>query len=50
MTLAGILFVAAFCGVVYFAIAAVRAALSPDFKSDMERLREQRRRRRAARR
>jgi len=50
MTLTGVIFVASFVGAVYFGISAVRCAFTPEFKADMERLREQRRRRKAARR
>jgi hypothetical protein len=50
MTIQEALFVAAFCAVVYFARDAVRAWQSPEFKRDLERLRERRRIKRAARR
>jgi hypothetical protein len=45
-----IVFVVACCSLVYFARQSIRAYQSPEFRRDMERLREQRRRRSAARR
>ncbi len=45
-----IVFVLGFCGSVYFLREAIRAARTPEFKRDMEKLREQRRRRKSARR
>lgn len=50
MTAAGLIFVVSFVGLIYFAKAAFKAWQSPEFKRDMERLREQRRRRKASRR
>lgn len=50
MTVQEFFFVAAFCAVVYFAQGALRAYQSPEFKRDLERLRENRRIKRAARR
>jgi len=46
----GVVFVLAFCSLIYFGHGAIRAACSPEFKRDLERLREQRRRRKAAKR
>lgn len=43
-------FVLSFCLLIYFARESWRAFVSPDLKSDAARLREQRRRRKAARR
>lgn len=43
-------FVAAFCMLIYYIRAAWRAYVSPEFKRDLADLREQRRRRRDARR
>jgi len=45
-----VLFVAAVCALAYFIRDVVRVYRSPQFKADMARLREQRQRRRAARR
>jgi len=50
MNWAAIAFVFAFCSAVYFLKNIIIVSLSPEFKADMERLREQRRRRKAARR
>lgn len=47
---AGFVFVAAFLGTVYFLRKAWLAFRSPEFKAEMEQLREQRRRARAAKR
>jgi hypothetical protein len=46
----GVIFVSWFCLAVYFVLQAVREARSPEVKREMERLREQRRIRKAARR
>jgi hypothetical protein len=46
----GFVFVAAFVSIVYFGLSISRVARSPEVKADMERLREQRRRRKAAKR
>ncbi len=43
-------FVAAFCFLIYGIRELIRAAISPEFKRDLAELREQRKRRRAARR
>ncbi len=43
-------FLAAFCFTAYFLRAAWRAYVSPEFKRDLSRLRDQRRKRRDARR
>lgn len=45
-----VVFVCSFLALVYFTREAFRAFVSPEFKSDMRRLNEQRRRRRAAKR
>lgn len=50
MNLQGIIFVFAFCSAVYFLKSILEVLASPEFKRDMERLRENRRLRRAARR
>lgn len=50
MNWSGVTFVFAFCSAVYFLKNIITVALSPEFKADQERLREQRRRRKAARR
>lgn len=49
-TVGMVMFVLSFCSIVYFLKGAIAEARSPQFKADMERLREQRRRRKAARR
>jgi hypothetical protein len=46
----GIVFVTSFCMIVYLSREAWRAFHSAEFKRDLERFREQRRRRKAARR
>jgi hypothetical protein len=45
-----VVFVSAFCLLIYFSRESWRTFISPEFKFDAERLREQRRRRKAARR
>jgi len=50
MTWSGFVFTVAFCSVIYFLRGAIRAWRSPEFRQDLERLREMRRIRKAARR
>jgi hypothetical protein len=50
MTLSEFVFLFSFCSTIYFLRASWRFGRSPEFKRDLERLREQRRNRKAARR
>jgi hypothetical protein len=49
VTFRALVFLFAFCALIYFAREAWRAIISPEFKRDIAWLRENRRRRRAAR-